>query len=73
MNNKFSQIKILPEPIPLDPPSEMLPEPIWINVNGREEHEAMLRNPEKMKSLGLDPIFETIKYIQRWGGWLNEF
>lgn len=63
------------EPIPLgdgdNPPAEKIPVN-YINVNGREEHEAMLRDPEKMQSLGLDPYFETMIYLKRWGGWLND-
>ncbi len=56
----------------IDPPAEKI-EPKWINVNGREEHEAMLKDEEKMLSLGLDPVFERMVYLKRWGGWLKEF
>lgn len=56
----------------MDAPPEKLTEPTWINVKGREEHEAMLNDTEKMISLGLDPYFEVIKYLQRWGGWLED-
>lgn len=55
----------------IDPPAQ-LPEIKCINVNGREEHEAMLKDSEKMLSLGLDPYFETMVYLKRWGGWLDE-
>jgi len=55
----------------IDPPAELPPQR-QINVHGREEHEAMLRNPNKMKELGLDSYYETIVYLKRWGGWLNE-
>lgn len=74
MNDKFTQIKLSSDPIPLDgidPPSE-LPEMKLINVNGREEHEAMLSDPEKMISLGLDPYYENIVYLMRWGRWLKD-
>ena len=54
----------------IDPPAERL-EPKWININGREEHEAMLRDSDKMWSLGLDPAYEKIVYLKRWGSWLN--
>jgi hypothetical protein len=54
----------------IDPPSEKV-ETKWINVNGREEHEAILRNSDKMHSLGLDPYFEKMVYLKRWGSWLN--
>lgn len=55
----------------VDPPAEKLPEPIWIDVHGREEHEALLRDSDKMHSLGLDPVFEKMVYLKRWGSWLN--
>ena len=62
------------EPIPLgdgeNPPAEQIPTK-WINVKGREEHEAMLRDSDKMWSLGLDPAYEKIVYLKRWGSWLN--
>lgn len=72
LNIKVIKLK---EPISLDiegidPPAH-LPERNWINVNGREEHEAILKNHQRMISLGLDPIYETIVYLKRWGGWLN--
>tara|TARA_R110000868_G_scaffold200302_2_gene447617 strand:+ start:915 stop:1133 length:219 start_codon:yes stop_codon:yes gene_type:complete len=54
----------------IDPPSHKL-ETKLINVNGREEHEAMLREPDKMLSLGLDPVYEKMVYLGRWGSWLN--
>lgn len=55
----------------IDPPAHELPVK-YVNVQGREEHEAMLRDHPKMISLGLDPYFETIVYLKRWGGWLND-
>jgi hypothetical protein len=55
----------------IDPPVE-LPEVRWINVRGREEHEAMLRDYEKMISLGLDPYYEKMVYIKRWGSFLSD-
>jgi hypothetical protein len=62
------------EPIPLgdgdNPPAERIPTN-WINVNGREQHEAMLRDPDKTLSLGLDLMFEKTVYLKRWGSWLN--
>ncbi len=53
------------------PPSQM-PERREINVNGREEHEALLRDPDKMKELGLDPIYEIMVYLKRWGSLLKD-
>lgn len=62
------------EPIPLsegvDPPAH-LPERIVVNVNGREEHEAVIRDAAKCKELGIDQLYETMVYLNRWGGWLN--
>lgn len=55
----------------IDPPAEQIPVN-YINVNGREEHEAMLKDEEKMLSLGLDPYFERMVYLKRWGGWLHQ-
>ena len=54
----------------IDPPAEKL-ETTWVNVKGREEHEAILRDTDKMWSLGLDPAYEKIVYLKRWGTWLN--
>jgi hypothetical protein len=74
---KVTQIKLPPEMVPLEddginPPPERFPMPTLISVNGRIEHEAMLRDHEKMASLGLDPYYETIVYLNRWGGWLKD-
>jgi len=54
----------------LDPPAE-LPATRCIDVHGRVEHEAMLRDSDKMWSLGLDPAYEKMVYLRRWGSWLN--
>jgi len=56
--------------IPLDSPGEQI-SVNYINVNGREEHETMLRDSDKMHSLGLDPAYEKMVYLRRWGSWLN--
>lgn len=53
----------------IDPPSE-IEDTIWINVKGREEHEGMLRDEKRMIELGLDPYFERIVYLKRWGSYL---
>lgn len=53
-----------------DPPAH-LPERKAINVNGQEEHEAVLKNSAKCRELGVDQIYETILYLNRWGGWLD--
>lgn len=48
-----------------------LPERTAINVNGRKEHEAIIKDPVKCKQLELDQMFETMVYLKRWGGWLK--
>jgi len=62
------------KPIPLEesgicPPAQQL-ETVWVNVRGREEHEALLKNSDKCKELGLDQVYETIVYLKKWGDWL---
>ncbi len=54
-----------------DPPAHQPPRKI-INVHGREEHEAILKNAEKCQELGLDQMYEIIVYLNRWGGWLSD-
>jgi hypothetical protein len=51
------------------PPSE-LPETRYINIRGREEHEAIIRDAALCKELGLDQAYEIIVYLKRWGSWL---
>lgn len=53
-------------------PPAQLPEQKCINVNGREEHEAILRDSVKCKELGIDPVYESIVYLRRWGSWLED-
>ena len=55
----------------IDPPAN-LPERRTVDVRGREEHEAILKNPEKCEELGLDIYYETMVYLKRWGGWLRD-
>jgi len=55
----------------LDPPAEQIPVKD-INVNGRKEHEALIKDGSKCRELGLDQIYETIVYLNRWGGWLRD-
>ena len=54
----------------IDPTSEEL-KTKWINVKGRVEHESILRDSAKMHELGLDPVYEKMVYLKRWGSWLN--
>ena len=44
----------------------------WINVRGREEHEAVLLDKSLCKELGLDQAYEIMIYLKRWGGFLCE-
>ena len=55
----------------IEPPAHRL-ETKWINVNGRKEHEAIIKDAEKCQQLGLDQIFEKMVYLNRWGGWLKD-
>lgn len=55
----------------IDPPDEVTLT-TWINVNGREEHESILKDAQRCAELGLDQYYEVIVYLKRWGGWLNE-
>jgi hypothetical protein len=63
------------EPIPLgnfeDPPAEKL-QCEYIDVRGREEHEAIIKDSAKCQELGLDQYFEIMVYLNRWGGWLDD-
>lgn len=55
----------------IDPPAE-IPAVKYIDVKGRKEHEDLLKDEQKMLSLGLDAVYERIVYLQRWGGWLHD-
>jgi len=55
----------------IDPPAH-LPEVKYVNVRGREEHEAVLKDADLCASLGLDRAYEVMVYLKRWGSWLNE-
>lgn len=43
-----------------------------VDVNGREEHEAILKDPKKCDELGLDMHYEIMVYLKRWGSFLND-
>ncbi len=43
-----------------------------IDVVGRKEHEAWLKDPKKCAEYGLDLHYETMIYLKRWGGWLKD-
>ena len=65
---------MLTEPSPLsegiDPPPHKM-ERVFVVVKGREEHEAVIKDAVKCKELGIDQLYETMVYLNRWGGWLN--
>jgi len=44
----------------------------YIDIRGRKEHEAIIKDAKKCEELGLDQYYETIVYLKRWGGWLND-
>jgi hypothetical protein len=49
-----------------------VPERKHINIRGREEHEAVIKDAEWCKELGLDQTYEICVYLKRWGGWLSK-
>lgn len=49
-----------------------VPERKHINVRGREEHEAVIRDADWCKELGLDQAYEIMVYLKRWGEWLTK-
>ena len=49
-----------------------LPPIKWVNVRGREEHEAILKDEVWCKELGLDQAYEIMVYLKRWGSWLGK-
>lgn len=55
----------------IDPPAEQIPV-TYINVNGRKEHEAILKDANKCEELGLDQYYEIIVYLKRWGRWIKD-
>jgi hypothetical protein len=48
-----------------------LPERRHINIRGRQEHEAIIKDAAWCKELGLDQAYEVMVYLKRWGGWLG--
>lgn len=52
-------------------PYSLLPERKCVNIRGREEHEAIIKDGDWCSELGLDQIYETILYLKRWGEWLK--
>jgi hypothetical protein len=52
-------------------PSE-IPERRIVCVNSRKDHEAIIQDATMCSVLGLDQIYETLVYLNRWGGWLGQ-
>ena len=44
----------------------------YIEVNGRKEHEAIIKDSQKCKDLNIDQDFEIMVYLNRWGDWLDK-
>lgn len=65
--------RLIPDGIPLlegiDPPAQLPPRRL-IEVNGREEHEAIIKDSAKCAELGIDQAYEKVLYLKRWGSWL---
>lgn len=70
--SQFSNLgqKIIPLHDNVNPPSEMIPTK-WVNIKGRKEHEAIIKDAKKCEELGLDQHYEIMVYLKRWGNWLE--
>lgn len=44
----------------------------YVNIRGRFEHEALIKDKDWCKELGLDQEYEIAAYLRRWGSWLSE-
>ena len=69
----FTHLNIVTKPMKngIDPPAE-LPPVKYINIRGREEHEAIIKDAAWCKELGLDQAYEIMVYLKRWGSWLED-
>jgi len=54
-----------------NPPTDQLSVK-WINVRGRNEHEAIIKDARRCEELGLDQYYEITVYLKRWGSWLGK-
>lgn len=70
-NRKFTEVSLKDPFGGIEPPAELPPRKV-INVHGREEHEALLKDAKMCGELGIDQIYETMIYLNRWGGWLKD-
>ena len=55
----------------ITPPAQ-IPTRKTINIRGRVEHEAAIKDAHLCKTLGLDQAYETMIYLKRWGSWLAD-
>jgi hypothetical protein len=55
----------------INPPAE-LPPTKYINVKGRQEYEALIKDANKCEELGLDQYYEIMVCLGTWGNWLEE-
>lgn len=55
----------------MEPPGRVL-ERKTINIRGREEHEAIIKDATWCEELGIDQAYEIMVYLKRWGSWLGE-
>lgn len=49
-----------------------IPQIRLVTVSGRKEHESILKDEKKMENFGLNPNFERMMYLKRWGKYLTE-
>jgi hypothetical protein len=72
-NHTYTHLNVVPEPLTEGENAPyILPEVKWINVRGRDEHEAVLKDAAWCEELGLDQAYEILVYLKRWGSWLGE-
>lgn len=51
---------------------EATPPVKYINICGRREHEAIIKDASWCEELGLDQAYEVSVYLKRWGSWLRD-
>lgn len=71
MNKRKYGLKMEILPADFDGPTPVPSGRKTINIRGRKEHEAILKDAKKCEELGLDRAYETMIYLKRWGGWLD--
>jgi hypothetical protein len=63
--------KTIPLSHKIDPPATKL-HVKWINVRGRKEHEALIKDSVRCNEIGFDQMYEIMVYLKRWGSWLSD-